>query len=136
MTRINSAIKPAELCDKHLVAEYRELPRISGIAWERYERFKGLPPRGPDTFRLGTGHVLFFTYLGEFCEQRFLSLVEEMQSRRFKTNFTTYRKHPDGMNLSYEPTSIERKLLRERIKIRMPRNAKFTNKEINICGTD
>ena len=51
MTRIN-CIPVEELHDKHLLAEYRELPRVFSLA------------RGdadiPDTYRMGKGHVTFF----------------------------------------------------------------------------
>jgi len=128
MTRINSAIPPCELCDKHLVAEYRELPRVSTLAWNRFNKYSGLPPRGPSEFTLGTGHVLFFTYLGGFCSRRFASLVDEMKARGFSPAFTDYRPHPDGMNLDHTPTAIEHQLLAARIALRMPKNARYTKK--------
>lgn len=58
MTRIN--LTPVEtLMDQHLMAEYRELPRIFGAVRERFakkHKFDDIP----EDFRLGSGHVKFF----------------------------------------------------------------------------
>lgn len=128
MTRINSAIPPKHLCDQHLLAEYRELPRISTLAWKRYHSAgKKLPERGPEKFTLGNGHMTFFTYLGKFCQERFNQIVAEMQRRGFKPNYPTYRLHPEGMNEDHTPTAEERQLLSERIVQRMPKDPRWTN---------
>lgn len=76
MTRINFGIEPAELSDQHLVAEYRELPRL----WKYIET---PPANAPTTFRLGKGHVLWCAmHLGAMAD-RYLELVAEMQHRGF-----------------------------------------------------
>ena len=51
MTRIN-VVPPAELCNKHLLAEYRELPRVFGLAKPVDD--------APSAYVLGKGHVRFF----------------------------------------------------------------------------
>ncbi len=125
MTRINSAIKPAELCDQHLVAEYRELPRISTLAWARSVSTNKKTP-APTEFTLGRGHMAFFVDKGGFCATRFALLVAEMEARGFKPQFRTYRPHPEGMNLDHEPTKAEFDALVARISLRMPKNPRFT----------
>ena len=55
MTRINT-IPPQELCDKHLMAEIREITRIPNTI----KTGKAIIANIPDTFRLGSGHVKFF----------------------------------------------------------------------------
>lgn len=83
MTRIN-CIPPSELTDKHLVAEYRELPRVFKLARD--------PKPGeyiPSYYSLGKGHVKFFYNKLLYLERRFLELVKEMQSRGFKPNYLT-----------------------------------------------
>ena len=76
MTRINLGILPQELCDQHLIAEYRELPRL----W----RYLESPPRPiQGGFRLGAGHVLWCAaHLGTMA-RRYESLVTEMMFRDF-----------------------------------------------------
>jgi len=75
MTRINVGIKPEELCDKHLVAEYREIGRISKLLENRLKSNKGFDDI-PPTFRLNKGHMKFFLDKGCFVHKRFDSLKE------------------------------------------------------------
>ena len=87
MTRIN-CVEPSELTGKHLVAEYREISRIFAlvsVAIARGERPDD--PRNPSSYVLGKGHVRFFYPRLGYINQRFLSLVAEMKSRGYTTNF-------------------------------------------------
>lgn len=56
MTRINANIDPADLCDQHLIAEYREMVRIPNFVLTHPTKLNAIP----DTYRLGTGHVNSF----------------------------------------------------------------------------
>ena len=56
MTRINVGIPPAELTDKHLLAEHREIKRIPNCIAKGKYNMEGIP----DKFKLGKGHVKFF----------------------------------------------------------------------------
>ena len=60
MTRINVGICEEELCDQHLVAEYRELPRLFGHI-----------PKGPipGCFTLGRGHVNYCSQFQGFLKK-------------------------------------------------------------------
>jgi deoxyribonuclease (pyrimidine dimer) len=77
VTRIN-CIPVTELTREHLVAEYRELPRVFGLA--------RMPREGevfPEQYTLGAGHVKFFyTRLG-WCANRHTELVQEMKRRGY-----------------------------------------------------
>ena len=87
MTRIN-VVSPSELHDKHLLAEYRELPRIFGLvrmAIARGEKFDD--PRNPEEYVLGPGHVRFFYNKCGFLFLRQKSLCAEMHSRGFQVNY-------------------------------------------------
>ena len=99
MTRIN-LVPVEELTDQHLMAEYRELPRIPNAL------VKLISSHGPDkiledipeTYRLGKGHVKFFYDKGGFLLRRYADIVDELVLRGFKlTNpdrehvFTIYR---------------------------------------------
>jgi hypothetical protein len=88
MTRINT-VDPRVLTSKHLVAEYRELPRIFGLAAAAFQRGE-LPtdPRNPTTYCLGAGHVRFFYNKLAFLTDRFRAIVLEMQSRGFHPQYT------------------------------------------------
>lgn len=56
MTRIN-CVPVQELSGPHLVAEYRELPRVFALV--RKAALRGSFSQ-PETYTLGKGHVLFF----------------------------------------------------------------------------
>jgi deoxyribonuclease (pyrimidine dimer) len=92
MTRINAAIRPEALCDQHLVAEYRELGRVSGQLSKAQERGRSL--RVPERFTLGRGHQTFFTDKGLYLERRFSSIVGEMLRRGMSPTYTELRKEP------------------------------------------
>jgi hypothetical protein len=124
MTRINSAIKPFSLCDQHLLAEYRELPRLSNLAIKATAKPDLIIP---DSFRLGSGHIKFFLDKGAFLYMRFLDICLELNRRGFKLAFTEYRLHPPGLNQMHTPTQQEFDLLAERILLRMPAKPRFTN---------
>lgn len=88
MTRIN-CIPPQELTGPHLVAEYRELPRIFTLvraAIARGERPDD--PRNPTQYCLGRGHVRFFYPRLGYLAQRQGMLVAEMLARGYAPGFT------------------------------------------------
>lgn len=84
MTRINLVL-PSILTDKHLMAEYRELPRI-------FTAVKKLIAQGkspsdvdiPDNYVLGKGHVKFFYNKLFWLSERFKELFIELSGRGFK----------------------------------------------------
>ena len=87
MTRINT-VDPSLLIDKHLVAEYRELPRVFALVRKAIER--GESPndkRNPNKYTLGTGHVRFFYDKLKYLANRQNSLIKEMRNRNFTVNY-------------------------------------------------
>jgi hypothetical protein len=87
MTRIN-CVPPAELTAKHLVAEYRELPRVFRLvrlAIGRGERPDD--PRNPAAYTLGRGHIRFFYGRLGYLARRQQALVAEMQRRGYRPSF-------------------------------------------------
>ena len=96
MTRINVGVHPSELCDQHLAAEYRELPRLWGAPG------KG---RAPEHFTLGTGHVLWCKLYQGMLADRYIEILREKQRRGMHSQFTTipaaalYGRHPDPVEL-------------------------------------
>lgn len=118
MTRIN-VVPPAELEDKHLLAEYRELPRVFGLAARWHERGRDTPI--PPAYTLGKGHVAFFYDKLGFLRQRHAWLVEEMRDRGFAVNFPEplVPMLPRDLFLPYTPTPAALLINRERIALRL-----------------
>ena len=119
MTRIN-CIPVEELSGQHLVAEYRELPRVFALAQKAALRGSF---SAPETYTLGQGHLLFFyTRLG-YLAQRHLDLIDEMKRRGYKPTFSGIRKQdfptiPESYWNDWEPTPEAQALNRARIKAR------------------
>lgn len=84
MTRIN-CVPAQELSRQHLVAEWRELPRVFRLAANACAARR--PLRAPEQYTLGTGHVKFFyTRLG-FIRRRWQELRDEMLRRGYTPGF-------------------------------------------------
>lgn len=81
MTRIN-VVPPSELCDAHLGAEYRELPRVFPLVRRAIARGE-LPtdPRNPARYVLGRGHVRFFYPRLGWLAARYDEIVAECRRR-------------------------------------------------------
>ncbi len=97
MTRIN-CIAPSALSRQHLVAEYRELPRIFALV--RAAIARGERPddkRNPKIYTLGRGHVRFFYPRLGYLARRQAALVAEMQSRGYHPTFTETSGLLDGI---------------------------------------
>lgn len=95
MTRINVGVEPFELCDQHLVAEYRELPRL----WSFEAKSKA-----PSHFKLGAGHVLWCAQYQGMLADRFVALVAEMKARGFSVS---YPEPPPGKLSGKRPSDKE-----------------------------
>lgn len=89
MTRIN-CIPPEELTRAHLIAEYRELPRVFGMARGMIARGIADPAQAniPASYRMGTGHMAFFCDKLGFLVKRQRSLIAEMRRRGYAPAFT------------------------------------------------
>jgi len=114
MTRVNVGIGAQELCDQHLIAEYRELPRC--ISHRLKAPIDGL-------FRLGTGHVKWCAQFKGSLAMRQNCLVEEMQRRGFKPLFTALIV-PATIVLKYW-TELDSAYARELLIVRI--NSKLVN---------
>jgi len=87
MTRIN-CIPPTELSGPHLVAEYRELPRVFALVCAAIVRGEQPnDPRNPLEYRLGAGHVRWFYCRLGYLAHRQASLVPEMESRGYQPQY-------------------------------------------------
>lgn len=113
MTRINP-IKPSELTDEHLLAEYRELNRIFGKAYAG--------AKAPAKYTIGKGHVLFFYSRTAYLSRRQAELIAECQSRGFKIQYTVPHPPVPGCDGDWEPDAeaiaVNLARLRERLRAR------------------
>ncbi len=130
MTRIN-VVPVEELTREHLVAEYRELPRVFAMAWKAHLRSanggskKAWTKGFPMGYTLGKGHMIFFYNKLGFLSLRHEALVQEMLKRGYKPNFTRNLKDnwcgpiPAWQFSDYTPTPEALALNRERIAKRL-----------------
>lgn len=116
MTRIN-CVPARELTDKHLVAEYRELPRLFNLieAWE----LRGRPGPLPPEYLLGKGHVKFFYDKPGWLAERFSQLVDEMVARNFKPQYLTQWHRVKARGTPWSPTPEALAINRARIQDRL-----------------
>lgn len=123
MTRIN-VVQPSELHDLHLLAEYRELPRVFALA-ARAAADDTWRKRQPIAYTLGTGHVLFFYDKLRWLSRRHQRLVREMKARGYKPKFTASLAEqwehliPAPYWRNYKPTEAARVINQDRINERL-----------------
>jgi deoxyribonuclease (pyrimidine dimer) len=122
MTRIN-VIDPSILSDKHLGAEYRELPRIFGLVFAAITRNeKPTDKRNPDLYVLGPGHVRFFYPRLGYLAARFNAIVAECKNRgracQYEKIPEIYSSIPDEWKGQWTPTQEAIDLNISRINIR------------------
>lgn len=120
MTRIN-VVPPSELENVHLLAEYRELPRVFSLATSYY--YSGKKRDFPKEYTLGTGHVKFFYDKLKWLYNRQVSLIQELEKRGYTLNFKTpedlLKDLPEDFFNDYIVTENALKINRERIAIRL-----------------
>lgn len=128
MTRINVGIPVECLSNEHLLAEHREIKRITDFFEKRLKinKFDDIP----ETFTLGNGHVKFFLDKGRFTLKRYLLLYNECVRRGFNVenyskNWTVY-KNKTIFCKDYIPSNIDKSLLIERISERLIQGKKTT----------
>lgn len=121
MTRIN-LIDPTLLTDQHLFAEYREITRIPKLVENALQTKSpnDILQKIPDSYRLSTGHVLFFYNKLGFIEQRYFALRDEVLKRQFnitlKDSIIDYRQHiPTIFYQSFQPNQQDLNISIQRI---------------------
>ncbi len=82
MTRIN-CVPVDKLIRQHLIAEYRELPRVFGAVYNMLQAGKSKAHDPNEPYKLGKGHVLFFYTRLKYLSDRHHELVNEMLSRGY-----------------------------------------------------
>jgi deoxyribonuclease (pyrimidine dimer) len=120
MTRIN-LVPVKELCGKHLVAEYRELPRVFKAAKKWFDK-GGNPDLIPAKYKMGEGHVKFFYNKLLFCTIRHEHLFDEMVRRGYKPQYVAtslLKQFPATLYGDWVPSESETEISRTRISERI-----------------
>jgi deoxyribonuclease (pyrimidine dimer) len=94
VTRIN-VIPPEHLTDAHLLAEYRELPRVFALARP--------DPRPVERYTLGPGHVRFFYPRTGYLSRRQSAIIAECLSRGFNIAHRTAPLPVAGLDDDWTP---------------------------------
>lgn len=127
MTRINT-IEPSALTDQHLMAEYRELPRVFALT-VRARSFKA-----PVCYTMGAGHVTFFYTRTDWLSRRQSAIIAELLDRGYQL---THREAPApiGPPSGWEPDERDREVnlvrLRERLRA-APREGFYTYRGVPV----
>ena len=127
MTRIN-CVPVEQLTRQHLVAEYRELPRIFGMARGLVERGITCPKRAdiPPTYRMGPGHMKFFIDKLGWLVQRQKLLILEMRRRGYAPQHTDPESLLEGIPVAFHgpwsPTNADLEVSWARIRERLNGN--------------
>lgn len=113
MTRINIGIHPSKLCNKHLLAEHREIKRIPNMIHRGRYKLENIPKQ----FTLGKGHVCFFYDKLLYLKNRYISLHKECIRRGFHvTNFIeAFKELPKSLMNNYFPTKRDKDIIKKRI---------------------
>lgn len=97
MTRINT-IDPQHLLDQHLMAEYREITRVSSLSKHTAQ---------PKQYTMGTGHVKFFYDKGLFLAERREELYYELVKRNYNATWFEYTAHLPSLHNDWQPTAAD-----------------------------
>lgn len=111
--RANVGIDPVYLLDSHLVAESVELTMVPGIL--RRNNMQMASPV-PAQFKLGKGHMLFFTNKLEYLRRRLEAVNAEMIRREFSPGTVIKPElFPAHLRGDWMPTKADRNILIARI---------------------
>lgn len=121
MTRINVGYPVEQLTTKHLIAEHRESKRIPNQVKSGKVKVKHIP-----TFRLGTGHVHFFTNRLGYLKKRYIEVYNECIKRGYNVQnyINAWDGIPEELMGDYIPTESDKALIQERINSKLSNNMK------------
>lgn len=134
MTRISAGVQPAELCDRMLIAEHREIKRIPNAIKNGKAVIKDIPKK----FKLGTGHVKFFYDKLKYLHKRYNALREEAIERGFNLQDynSAFTDLPQELYKDWEPCEECRDIVLQRIWERLeamrPQDVKYYGEELGI----
>jgi hypothetical protein len=131
MTRINAGIKPIQLIDAHLFAEYRELKRIPNTI----NSGKAVVKNIPNNFTLGTGHVKWFYNKLKYLHNRSNNIYAELLRRNYivEDYSNCFENLPQNLYNDWDDTNAK-PILIERITQRLitMKNLKYYKEPIQL----
>lgn len=129
MTRIN-LVKPQWLCNQHLFAEWREMPRLVGNLHKSMNRVS--KPWSDDEipldYILGSGHIKFFYDKFEFLHKRHIEITKELLRRDYtlsNSDSNIFMTVPKKYYNDYRPKKSEIIKNIKRIINRMPNKPRY-----------
>jgi deoxyribonuclease (pyrimidine dimer) len=129
MTRIN-VVPVKELCNQHLFAEWREMPRLVGNLNKSLSRQVPFSMEEiPDAYLLGQGHVKFFYNKFAWLYNRHREITEVLLAKGYniQADSEIFRSvEPKWFN-DWVPTEDALRLNRQRINEKMPHTPKWGN---------
>ena len=131
MTRINAGIRPIQLVDSHLFAEYRELKRIPNTITSGKAVVKDIPKQ----FTLGSGHVKWFCTRLKYLHNRSNELYLELLKRNYDVEdySSCFENLPQHLYNDWDDSSAK-PILVERITERLMtmKNLKYNRENIEL----
>lgn len=131
MTRINAGIRPIQLVDSHLFAEYRELKRIPNTITSGKAVVKDIPKQ----FTLGSGHVKWFYTRLKYLHNRSNELYLELLKRNYDVEdySSCFENLPQHLYNDWDDSSAKPMLV-ERITERLQtmKNLKYNRVTIEL----
>jgi deoxyribonuclease (pyrimidine dimer) len=126
MTRIN-LVKPQDLSDQHLFAEWREIKMIVPSAIRSLKSATGaeLAKKISPEYTLNTGHVTYFYNKLSFLKDRFADLTDEVLQRGFDISSFEFENSDYEYVFSkipqifWQPTAVDIRVNVERISQRL-----------------
>jgi len=134
MTRINASIRPAELNNAMLFAEYREIKRVANkVKKNKYDFSKPIPTE----FCLNRGHESYFRDKILYLSKRSDELYKECLKRGINVEdySDSYKDIPPHLFNDWQETKGARELLKERINQRLSESKKpirFYDKVVSL----
>lgn len=120
MVRIN-LLKPKQLADQHLIAEYNEILMLFGHV-KKFPKINDMP----SDYCLGKGHITFFKNKLLYLKKRHEEIKKEMKKRGYATNKTINLKQYD-MELcnDWKPKRCDKELIRKRITEKLKKKPEY-----------
>jgi deoxyribonuclease (pyrimidine dimer) len=120
MVRIN-LLKPKQLTDQHLIAEYNEILMLFGHV-KKFPKINQIPK----DYCLGKGHITFFKNKLIYLKKRHEELKKEMKNRGYATNKTINLENFDKeLRNDWKPKKCDFELIKQRITEKIKKKPEY-----------
>lgn len=116
MTRVNVGYDVKNLTRQHLLAEAREIKRIPNQVKSGRVKVKHIPE-----FKLGTGHVHFFTDRLGYLKKRYIEVYNECIRRGYNVQnyLSSWDGIPENLMGDWTPNERDKEIIVERIRSKL-----------------